>query len=1128
MAKNTEQMISFIEEAKKFSDLLSSQMKLLNEMAGQIQTTYQVPSDYLKQMKELAKAQSDLAKANKANESSATNLEKVKQQELITKQRKIDLERKQLSLSEQQRKATLSQEQAEKRRIAQAERLAKQTLNQNSAYLKLNATWRAAQRTLADLLATEGASTKEIAKARKEFERLDKQVKTIDSTVRNYSKNVGNYGSALSGVNSALSTLGIGVGVAGAMSIIKDAFVVIKDFDNEMINVQKTTGLTTQELDLMRDSVIGLSEELKVVRTDKLASYMAVAGQLGVKGTENLLNFTSAMAQLEVASTISGEQGASEIARFLTLVDGGVQNVKDFGNEVVILGNNFAATESEILSNATRIAQSTSVYNLSRQQVLAYATATKAVGVEAELVGSTMGRTLAIFERAIRTEKGLTDITKALGTTQGELSERFKSDASGVLMEYIRSLNNVYNAGGSVNEQLEAIGITSIRDQAVISSLASKGFGQLEEAMNKVTDAGTAMSDEFENASQKITNKIEQVNVSWSNFILNIDNGTGAISRFSVGFLDFINEAIKGLGILNKTNEELEADFSKIAGQNAIDGIKIQTENYLKETEKRRIANGVAFTEEEKFNEKKLYQQQLLSEGFKQQSKIINDAQRRLRELDKNRSSQNYDEIIRLQKDIKNARDAYAGLSAMSRKVAAEKYVEPEKATNTGANGNNGGDKLTDSEIKALKKAEQERLALKHQVAQAELSLQIETDYKLALEDAHTSEQRLEIQLAYIYSKRALIEQQYQEEVRLAEGNTDKIRLADIKRLNDTQKNQNELEKLVIDFEDKKAEEIQKGIDERKKLDEQEKKEAEERQKRHIDRMISYLSKYTDLGQFGFSSLNNVFDKNFQELMKNGTAMERMQGIATVTGDVLKDVFNNIADIQRANYEAQMSRLSNERDFAITMAGDNAAAKEEIEKQYEEKRKDLARKQAEADKKQAIFNTTISIAQGIAAALPNLVLAGVVASLGAAQLGAIIATPIPEYWTGTDNAKEGLAWTQEKRAEVITDKHGNVKTFGHNKGATLTYMEQGDKVFKSQDAYLDSLDTSELDNILMSNNIQRTIEYNGITANEMRTIMHDSIGSITVESTTFDELGISKRRSKMAKKQSKRNIYANT
>src|SRR5690606_41390540 len=106
---------------------------------------------------------------------------------------------------------------------------------------------------------------------------------------------------------------------------------------------------------------------LQVVSTDKLLEYATIAGQLGVKGRADILAFSESLAMLETASNISGEEGGAQIARMLTLVDGGVQNVKAFGDEIVNLGSNFAATEKEILENDTQISQNVGIYKIGRQ-----------------------------------------------------------------------------------------------------------------------------------------------------------------------------------------------------------------------------------------------------------------------------------------------------------------------------------------------------------------------------------------------------------------------------------------------------------------------------------------------------------------------------------------------------------------------------------------------------------------------------------------------------------------------------------------------------------------------------------------------------------------------------------------
>jgi hypothetical protein len=53
------------------------------------------------------------------------------------------------------------------------------------------------------------------------------------------------------------------------------------------------------------------------------------------------------------------------------------------------------------------------------------------------------------------------------------------------------------------------------------------------------------------------------------------------------------------------------------------------------------------------------------------------------------------------------------------------------------------------------------------------------------------------------------------------------------------------------------------------------------------------------------------------------------------------------------------------------------------------------------------------------------------------------------YEKGTDNAPGGLAVVDEKGAEIITDKHGNIKEVGAGKGPRFTMLDKGDKVYNA-------------------------------------------------------------------------------
>ena len=197
----------------------------------------------------------------------------------------------------------------------------------------------------------------------------------------------------------------------------------------------------------------------------------------------------------------------------------------------------------------------------------------------------------------------------------------------------------------------------------------------------------------------------------------------------------------------------------------------------------------------------------------------------------------------------------------------------------------------------------------------------------------------------------------------------------------------------------------------------------------------------------GFSKLFKLFE-DFDKLKENGTAT------ALAISEAFQEAFNTISNASKANFDAEYSRLEQQKTVSLQFAGESAAAKEEIERQYEARKKEIQRREAENQKRLALFNIVINTAQAVIAAAPKIPLMVLMGAIGAAQLAMVASQQIPQFWKGTDNAPEGWAWTQEKGAEVITDKSGNVKTYGSNKGAQLTYLNAGDKVYKSHEDYI--------------------------------------------------------------------------
>lgn len=160
--------------------------------------------------------------------------------------------------------------------------------------------------------------------------------------------------------------------------------------------------------------------------------------------------------------------------------------------------------------------------------------------------------------------------------------------------------------------------------------------------------------------------------------------------------------------------------------------------------------------------------------------------------------------------------------------------------------------------------------------------------------------------------------------------------------------------------------------------------------------------------------------------------------------------FQVIQDGIDAEFENSIKKLEELRDRELSLAGNNAAAREKIEKDYNRRIAKEKEKQARSEKQMALFNVAINTATaiiktfafwGYPAGIP---FAALQLAQGALQAGIIAARPIPQYFKGTKNAKKGLSWVGEQGFELV-ERDGRMYVTPNK--ATLAMMKGGEKVY---------------------------------------------------------------------------------
>jgi hypothetical protein len=210
------------------------------------------------------------------------------------------------------------------------------------------------------------------------------------------------------------------------------------------------------------------------------------------------------------------------------------------------------------------------------------------------------------------------------------------------------------------------------------------------------------------------------------------------------------------------------------------------------------------------------------------------------------------------------------------------------------------------------------------------------------------------------------------------------------------------------------------------------------------------------------------------------------------------DILGQLADLQT---ERDQQRLEGERAKVEELLESGAITEKEAiarNKRIDAEEKKLKREAAQRDKNIAIFNAVINTAAAITKALPNLILAGIAAALGAAQIGIIAARPIPKFKGGKKNRYEGPGIIGEAGSEIF--EHNGKRYIAH--GETLVWLGKDDKVYTPQET---RRMLPRVDRELMKSQDKETVVVNGIDYDALGKAVgkHVKVPGVTVDENGF-------------------------
>ena len=338
------------------------------------------------------------------------------------------------------------------------------------------------------------------------------------------------FGDRVEGAAKSSDTLTQALTAAGVIAALKKTAEMFEscaessiEFESAMAGVAKTTDLSKAELEAMGQNIQALSHRIPASTTE-IAAVVEAAGQLGI-AKEDLLSFSEVMLKLGTSTNLSSEEAASALAKFANVVNMSPENYSRLGSAIVDLGNNFATTEADIVSMATRLASTGSIVGLTEPQIMAIATALSSVGIEAEAGGGTISKLLREFDSMVATgDEKLEGFAKIAGMTAEQFRTAWGQDAVRALSAFIDGLGQIERGGGSVAAVLEKLGINEIRMSNAVLALSTSD-GILQKALDTAETAwkaDTALQTEAdtryattESKLQMLSNKAETLKTAF-------------------------------------------------------------------------------------------------------------------------------------------------------------------------------------------------------------------------------------------------------------------------------------------------------------------------------------------------------------------------------------------------------------------------------------------------------------------------------------------------------------------------------------------------------------------------------------------------------------------------------------
>ncbi len=351
----------------------------------------------------------------------------------------------------------------------------------------------------------------EIVKLQGPIDAFNKKFEKARREIDDSTKSMMRLGKTASRVGAEL-TQKVTLPIAAAATASTIAFMKLQD---EMINLENSTQFTSEQIETLvkgfqDTSKFGSTASVDLLKIAKQASAM------GVKGVEDVSNFTQVMEQLGRVTDVSGEQGARSLLQFISTMGLANSQARNVGDVLTDLADKFGGSESEILDFADTVGKRIQAFGQATpQQVFGIAAAFAKMGIPMREAKGDIDSFFGGLNDAARENGAAMDLmTRHMGLTRTQLQGLLEKDQVGLLKRFADFF--AQNPNVNISAALKELGIDGQNTAVAIAKL-SKNTEILNEAVSESTrlfDGSNALNKEAARDSQKFSHVIGEL---WKN-----------------------------------------------------------------------------------------------------------------------------------------------------------------------------------------------------------------------------------------------------------------------------------------------------------------------------------------------------------------------------------------------------------------------------------------------------------------------------------------------------------------------------------------------------------------------------------------------------------------------------------